>query len=223
MRANLEVIIATLCVASAAMAQTPNPGGAGAVGGVQAAVAQQPAVAPQPQAVASAPTLARPSDTIGEAADRQRMARMLATQSRPTVATTAQPTPVAAPIVGGISVERAPAGPAGTQMRPSQPEMALIEILRGPKATVVAIEVAGVERRVAEGDDLGNGWKVKKVGRFTVELEGTGDEGQPIAESPQSKAKAKTARTKKPLKTQTLSLRAPSRGALDQSSQPAIR
>jgi hypothetical protein len=92
--------------------------------------------------------------------------------------------------------------------KPLQPEMALVEILRGPKATLVAIEVSGVERRVAEGDDLGNGWRVKKVGRFTVELEEYAGDATSTKAPATPKGKAKPAAQKKVLKTQTLALKA---------------
>lgn len=231
MRANRDLlsVLFVVAIASGAQAQVQAPVANMAAGSVQptAQVQGTPSVAPAPASAASGPALARPSDTIGEAADRQRMARMLQSQAKPSgaaVGPAMQQQPGGGPIVGGISVERAPMGITGAS-KYQQPEMALVEILRGPKATVVAIEVSGVERRVAEGDDLGNGWRVKKVGRFTVDLEeftGVIEEIETPAKG-KAKGKAKTTPVKKALKTQSLALKSAQAGGSDMQRTPVTR
>lgn len=213
MRANRNFFLALSIATTAHFAHAqyaPAPVSNGSANSPQAAGA----VAAAPAALAASATTRPPSDTIGEAADRQRMARMLQSQAK----TSAPNTPISIQqagtqspaVIGAINVERSQvSGPIANQ-RPTQPDMALVEIARGPKATIVAIQVSGVERRVAEGDDLGNGWKVKHVGRFAVELEEfTGKSNSGASENASSKTKAKTKAnsSKKSLKTRTLELK----------------
>lgn len=223
MRANRNLCSIALMASFACIAQAQAPAGNASTGSVQPPGTQ--AMAAAPTAAASAPALARPSDTIGEAADRQRMQRMLASQAKPVVSSTGPVTqqPLGSgTVVGGINIERAPAGLVAPS-KPQQPDMALVEILRGPKATMVAIEVAGVERRVAEGDDLGNGWRVKKVGRFTVDLEEYAGPVQEQQTATKQKGKAKASQPKKSLKTQTLSLKAPASTGAELQRSPIAR
>lgn len=190
------------------------PAGSTAQGGLQApgqAAAGVSGAVQAPASAGSTPNILRPSDTIGEVADRQRMNRMLQSQSKLAVAASTAPVvggSGAAPLVGAISVERMPQQALQqANAKPAVPEMALVEILRGPKAIIVAIDVNGVERRVVQGEDLGNGWKVKSVGRFTVELEEVVVEVTESKKAASGKGKPKSAIAKKAPKTQTLALR----------------
>ncbi|BDT74069.1 hypothetical protein os4_36220 (plasmid) [Comamonadaceae bacterium OS-4] len=236
MRANrnfsLVALIATVSLAAHAQYAPGNPTASGAVAPQQAqAMGAAPAAAvatgvqAAPVAPAASASIARPSDTIGEAADRQRMARMLQSQNKPGLANTpigVQPT---TPVIGGINVQHTQPGGVASVPKPQQPDMALVEIARGPMATVVSIEVNGVDRRVAEGDDLGNGWKVKHVGRFTVELEEVPtktNQDSSGAGASKSKTKAKAASAKK-LKTRTLELKSVGPAAGDLSRPMAAR
>lgn len=230
MRANRNFFLALSIATTAHFAHAqyaPAPVSSGSANTPQAAGAVS--AAPAPALAASATTTRPSSDTIGEAADRQRMARMLQSQAK----TSAPNTPISIQqagsqspaVIGAINVERSQvSGPIANQ-RPTQPDMALVEIARGPKATIVAIQVSGVERRVAEGDDLGNGWKVKHVGRFAVELEEfTGKSNSGASENASSKTKVKTKAnsSKKSLKTRTLELKSSAATGDGDATRPVV-
>lgn len=159
------------CVAAGFMALVPLAGHAQtgtakapAVAGVQGAA---PATAPASAAV----PLARASDTIGEAADRQRTMRMLQSQGKPAAVPGA--TPGADAKVPAIVVERAPEkaqAPGAQGGRPAEPQMILTEVMRGPTKLLAGIELNGVNRFVSVGEDVGNGWRVASIDKYRVTL-----------------------------------------------------
>ncbi len=158
-------------------------------------------------APSAAVSLARPSDSIGEAADRQRTMRMLQSQVKPALAPGSMPGADAK--VPGIVVERAPekaqaAGPQGG--RPAEPPMILTEVMRGPTKLLAGIELNGVNRFVSVGEDIGNGWRVAGIDKYRVILTAP----EPVAAKAADKAskgKAKDAKPEEPkLKTMVLPL-----------------
>lgn len=176
-------------------------------------VAVTPGAAIVPGAIATPPMvpLARPSDTIGEAADRQRMAKMLATQPKP-IAPSMQPGALGAPgitVVPALRGDHAPGGPMPQSK--SEPEMVLNEVMLSPTVSLVSIDVFGIDRKVGVGEDLGNGWRVKTINRFSVELVSE-PKDQPNKSTSKSTSKKKM---KVAGKTMTLTIRA--RSSIDPS------
>lgn len=151
--------------------------------------------------------LAHASDTIGEAADRQRTMRMLQSQVKPAGMPSAVPALDAK--VPGIVVERAPdkaQGPGSQGGKPAEPPMILTEVMRGPTKLLAGIELNGVNRFVSVGEDIGNGWRVAGIDKYRVILTAP----EPItgkAADKASKGKSKDAKPEEPkLKTMVLPL-----------------
>lgn len=209
----LGVVAAAACLSSAYAQSTPqtpptqaapNTAVPGASPSTQNALPQSPA--------GPSVNVARPADTIGEVADRQRMERMFKTQkpSGPSAMGVA-----GQPGMPGITVVPAmKAAPSGMDMgaprAPAEPEMQLTEVMSSPILTVATIEMLGVERKVSKGDELGNGWSVKKIDRYSVELvKASGAKALAASEVVETaKGKKVKAKASAPLKTQTLVLRA---------------
>ncbi len=133
---------------------------------------QQPAsTTPTETPAKSGPVLvAQPSDTIGEAADKQRLMRMLAEKHR-----TAGTAPGGDVMVPSIVLKRAPGTDnAATQPKSAatanEPQVILNEVLRGPSKLMAGIELNGVNRYVSVGHDIGNGWRVQSISQYNVVL-----------------------------------------------------
>lgn len=139
--------------------------------GVAHAADQPPASATPPEAPAKAGPVpvVQPSDTIGEAADKQRLMRMLAEKHR-----TGAAAPGGDVMVPSIVLKRPPGSGNAAQTKAAvptnDPQVVLNEVLRGPTKLVAGIELNGVNRYVSVGHDIGNGWRVQSISQYNVVL-----------------------------------------------------